>query len=478
MPLISVIIPVYNTESYLRQCLDSMLAQTLSDIEIICVDDGSTDFSPGILQSYGEKDSRIKIINQANKGAGAARNTGLEAAAGEYVFFFDSDDYLKENALEDMYSRAQELDADICICNAQDFDSDSGEKLYHNYLRPPLPENETFNIDSFPEYFFTFTSSVTWNKLIRRRIFTDYAISFDSLRHINDVRGIFLAMARAKRIALVNKKLVFYRTNRKESLMNTYAEQADSVFMAYSGLKAELESANLLAGEQIRRSFNNKVWDIFIFTMRYCNSYADFEMYVNKLKNEWLGALEMQNLSKEYFYNADRGVQYEYLLSHSAGDFLFTLFCCRSDSGKKATQKAMRQKAKSRKLKRENERQNEQAEKLLADISALKGRVEAKDCKIEQKNDKIKKLREKSELKNAKIDMLQASLKKEREISQQQRCELKNARHQISKQASDISRQSAIIERQNRLLGRRLVRLAVKISAAAANIKKRFKHGR
>ena len=100
MVKISVVIPVYNVEKYLEQCLDSVIAQSFEDIEVICVNDGSTDSSLEILKRYADNDSRIKIISQKNKGAGAARNVGIENAAGEYVYFMDSDDYLNSDAFE------------------------------------------------------------------------------------------------------------------------------------------------------------------------------------------------------------------------------------------------------------------------------------------------------------------------------------------------------------------------------------------
>ena len=90
---VSVVIPIYNTEQYLRQCLDSVVGQTLTDIEVICVDDGSTDGSPPILAEYAAQDSRFQIMTQENAGPGAARNSGLRVSSGEYLIFLDSDDW-------------------------------------------------------------------------------------------------------------------------------------------------------------------------------------------------------------------------------------------------------------------------------------------------------------------------------------------------------------------------------------------------
>ena len=107
-PKVSVIIPVYNTQPWLRECLDSVLCQTLGDFEVICVDDGSTDQSGSILQDYAAKDSRFHILSQSNKGQSAARNAGLKVARGEYVYFLDSDDYIEPDLLE---TACQEMDS-------------------------------------------------------------------------------------------------------------------------------------------------------------------------------------------------------------------------------------------------------------------------------------------------------------------------------------------------------------------------------
>ena len=95
MPKISLVIPVYNTEKYLEQCLDSVLAQTFTDFEVICVDDGSTDKSIKILSEYQKKDSRIKVVFEAHKGVGNARNVGLKMATGDFIQFLDSDDFFE-----------------------------------------------------------------------------------------------------------------------------------------------------------------------------------------------------------------------------------------------------------------------------------------------------------------------------------------------------------------------------------------------
>ena len=113
MPKVSIVVPIYNVEKYLRECLDSIVNQTLKDIEIICVNDGSTDSCPQILEEFSKKDNRIKVINKANSGYGASMNIGLAAATGEYIGIVESDDFVKTNMFEDLYNLAKENDADV-----------------------------------------------------------------------------------------------------------------------------------------------------------------------------------------------------------------------------------------------------------------------------------------------------------------------------------------------------------------------------
>ena len=128
MPQISVIVPVYNVEPYLPQCLDSVLAQTFEDIEIICVDSISTDASPQILQAYAQKDPRVKVFALTDiRGLGRGRNRGLDEACGKYVFFLDSDDFLAPEALEVLYQTAERENCDAVCCTNYTYQDGSGE---------------------------------------------------------------------------------------------------------------------------------------------------------------------------------------------------------------------------------------------------------------------------------------------------------------------------------------------------------------
>lgn len=157
MPIISVIIPVYNAEKSLDTCLQSIVEQSVGDLEIICVDDGSTDGSYEKLAGWQQKDDRIKVLRQENKGGGAARNLGLAKAAGEYIHFLDSDDSLQPKAYEHMYNKIRNTKADVCFCQYYYVDGTTGKsqnQIFFTAARK-LPGKKVFGLKVTKMFFST-----------------------------------------------------------------------------------------------------------------------------------------------------------------------------------------------------------------------------------------------------------------------------------------------------------------------------------
>lgn len=166
-PLVSVIVPVYKAEGTIQRCLDSLLAQTLKDFEVILVDDGSPDRCGEICDEYARKDSRIKVIHQKNMGVSAARQTGIENATGEYTIHADPDDWVEPTELEELYKKAKEDDADMVICDFYENDD-----IYHKQ-EPSSLKNETILYEMFQHL-----HGSCCNKLIKRACYKDYNINF------------------------------------------------------------------------------------------------------------------------------------------------------------------------------------------------------------------------------------------------------------------------------------------------------------
>lgn len=188
-PNISIIIPIYNVELYLKRCLDSVVNQTLENIEIICVNDGSTDNSLNILNEYAQKDSRIKIFNQNNSGVGVARNKGLKKAKGEFVLFVDSDDWIDLNTCEILYNKSKKLNLDLLLYNVESFDNNNNqyfkEDYYKNHFLPETYYNQVFNNEDIKEYIFTL-NVIPYCKLYKRSLLEKYDIRFPENIYFED----------------------------------------------------------------------------------------------------------------------------------------------------------------------------------------------------------------------------------------------------------------------------------------------------
>lgn len=170
---VSIVLPVFNVASYLPKCLESLCAQTLSDIEIICVNDGSTDNSLAILQQYAAKDKRIVVIDQANSGPGIARNQGIAAAKGDYIGFVDPDDWFESDMYEKMYNAAVQNDADLVECGVITHNEITGKTKLKLNLYP----SNIFKWQDNPLYVFQGVTAA-WNKLCRAEMLRQNNVAF------------------------------------------------------------------------------------------------------------------------------------------------------------------------------------------------------------------------------------------------------------------------------------------------------------
>jgi glycosyltransferase involved in cell wall biosynthesis len=209
---ISVIIPVFNTEKYLPRCLDSVLAQTFTDFELILVDDCSPDGSPAICDEYARKDPRVKVIHNAqNKGCPQSRKTGLDASVGDYILFADSDDWLENDMLETMYGKAVNDDLDMVYCGIYENTSTGQQEWYSPFLDDKIEMIRQIVIWE------NFTPAV-WNKLIKREIYQK--INFPNASFSEDRQITLQAIYYAHKIGYTKKILYHYYKN-ENSICNS-----------------------------------------------------------------------------------------------------------------------------------------------------------------------------------------------------------------------------------------------------------------
>ena len=234
MAKVSVIIPVYNLEKYLAQCLDSILAQTMEDIEIICINDGSTDSSSVLLANYAQFDSRIKIINQQNRGLSASRNAGIEASTTDYVIFVDGDDKAAPIMVEELYRNAVINNSDVVYANSLWFRPDRNR--YFNVDRGIAPHvelnyvNNPFSeLTSDAELYFHLPQ-FAWNKIYKKSFLTYNNIYFPEGMIFEDIVFFTRTYLKADRITFVNKFLYFYRLNRENSINSTGGRNFFDIF--------------------------------------------------------------------------------------------------------------------------------------------------------------------------------------------------------------------------------------------------------
>ena len=308
MVKISIIIPVYNVEKYLRECLDSILNQTFQDFEIICVDDGSTDKSLEILQEYKRKDDRFVILQQRHSGAGSARNNGIRLAEGKYIQFLDSDDYFEPTLLEEMYNHAEKFDADLTVCSSRKVD-DEGNITETGSPNFPInidkvPMEKVFNREDFKEDIFSLFTPVVWNKLIKKSFLEENHLEFPPLKIYEDIAFMHSLIISAGRIAAFNKELINYRFNRPGSLVSTRSSHTIDAVKSCMYLGEFLKLRGFLP------EYENAYRKVFINHIRaeisYCND-SEYKKFLQEFKtllpNDWQkyqSALRKDYITPEY----------------------------------------------------------------------------------------------------------------------------------------------------------------------------------
>lgn len=284
---ISIIVPIYNVEKYLRRCIDAILNQTISNLEIILVDDGSPDLCPQICDEYAKRDNRIVVIHQENGGLSAARNAGIKAAKGEYIGFVDSDDYISPNMYELLYDNIEHYDADIAICNFEYVD-DNGNALN----RPSPMKTEVLTnkqaLRKLEEKRWTYYVTA-WNKLYRRSLFDE--ISFPIGKLNEDSAIMHELFHKSRHIATIDDKLYYYVQRNNSIISGGYnvkrLDEVEAIYKRYRYYK-----------EQGLDEFIPKTPDVIKEV--YCNLRGKI---VAKSKDERARVKEIDDMFREVYFS-------------------------------------------------------------------------------------------------------------------------------------------------------------------------------
>ncbi|MCL1989899.1 MAG: glycosyltransferase [Defluviitaleaceae bacterium] len=251
---VSVIIPCYQSARFLHECLDSLLNQTLKEIEIICIDDGSTDHTVEILASYVKKDMRFKYITQNNQYAGVARNKGMEIARGKYLSFLDSDDFFEPTMLEEMYNQCEKDVADFCVTGGATYDMSTNEVTYKYKVRhEKLPEKVPFSYEDISNEIFSASFIAPWSKLYKKSFIDEHQLHYQALERSNDYFFTQSAMVLAQRITVVDRCLFTYRIGTSTSLVETMDQNPLCFYEANKALYELINERGIY--EEVKQSF-------------------------------------------------------------------------------------------------------------------------------------------------------------------------------------------------------------------------------
>ncbi len=301
-PKVSVILPVYNVGKYLRQSLDSLINQSLKEIEIICVNDGSTDDSYDILEEYKNKDNRIKVIHKENKGTGAARNDGLKLATGECIGFVDPDDWVKPIMYERLYTLLKEKNLDIAMCMPDGYDEKNGINRPFPYFVDDnfkdMIDDRIFNWRDLSPFKYPMC---VWNKLYTKELFDKNQIWFTEGLDFEDHSVIFGTLLTAKKMFFIREKLYVYRFNRVGSVLsdnNRRLIDHIEIFNIVEDLMKRTNTYTALRNDFLFYKIHNLFYYYSMIKDKYKQEY--YQNMVKSIKDINLNSDEINMLSEKY----------------------------------------------------------------------------------------------------------------------------------------------------------------------------------
>ena len=291
LPLVSIIVPTYNAQAYVEQCIESLLAQTYPDIELIIVDDGSTDSTPEILSEFAQRDERITVITQANAGPGVARNNGIDHARGSYLYFCDADDYVEPDLIETTVVRLEQTGADMAAFLSKRADArvEGSEKASWGIGRGHFP-GEVVSWHDNPDYVFEAFTSYVWTKVYRTSLIRDNAIRFQEIYLTEDLLFASLALVCARSIVCIDKAFIFHREGTGESAMDTgRSMHAHDFIDAYCQLRRSLCDLGIF--EELKVAYDNLIMAGGAYNLLAVPSYDQYVSLFNEFASDPTSAI-------------------------------------------------------------------------------------------------------------------------------------------------------------------------------------------
>ena len=298
-PAVSVIVPTYNVGEFIAQCLDSVLAQTMGDFELVCVDDGSTDDTWSIVEERARRDGRVVALRQANAGPGAARNAGLESARGRYVYCLDADDYLERDMLAKCAKALDDTQADMALVAFRTYNQQVGRAfpaewgMRHEDAFPSHPSG-SFTWETAPDLFFETVQNVPWNKMVRRALLDERGIRFQELHLTEDLMYSLPAAVAAKSIVRIPQPLVVHREFAGTNAMADKGRHPLDFLEAFDALRVWLQEEGVYM--PLRLAYQEWLLDAAYYNLP---TYRDFDGFVaayERLTAEGLAAYDLASV--------------------------------------------------------------------------------------------------------------------------------------------------------------------------------------
>ena len=321
-PCVSVVVPVYNAEPYVDECLDSLRGQTFADLEIICVDDGSTDGSLARLRAHEAADPRVRVLTQPNAGVSAARNAGLAQVRGEFVFFMDADDFCDPAFLQKTVAAATAHNADAVVTAFAIY-----SQITHDSMRPAwdcdyvhYPIDQAFSWRDHPDHLFQAFHNYTWNKLVRTSFLRRHGIAFPPVRLTEDLMFSAHVKFLAERQAYRNETLVFHRDGTGTNSMSSKHLHPFDFITAFRDLRVFLQEQGVYG--ELRRAYVNWAGPSCRYNLMTIDDAPAFFAVFDALKEAGLAELDLVDVPAELWNDPEAAAFVQRVLTNSREEFL------------------------------------------------------------------------------------------------------------------------------------------------------------
>ena len=284
---VSVIVPVYNVELYIEQCLKSIFNQTLKNIQVIIVNDGSTDKSETVINKFIGKYDNVEYINQKNQGVSISRNTALKYVKGEYVLFVDPDDYLAEDCIEKMYKKANNIDADIVISGYKKVFDDTIAGIDEDIILE-LNHNNIYEGKMLAEKMLELEiSGYLWDKLFKKSFLDKYDFGFEPKRYVQDWYPVFKQIYHSRRVGIINEPLYYYRQRGTSTVNKNNNKLIQDFHYATSSILKYVELNNLDLDQESIIAFKSTTFNSLIKMYSKLNQNSKIAIYSNFNKDKF-----------------------------------------------------------------------------------------------------------------------------------------------------------------------------------------------